>query len=205
MRQAAGMEFQEVVRRRRMVRNYDPDRPVPADVRERLLANALRAPSAGFSQGWAFLVLESAEERSRYWSATVTSDEQDPWLTDMQRAPLLIVALSHRQAYLDRYAAADKGWTDKDEARWPVPYWHIDTGFAALLMMLTAVDEGLVSCFFGIPPERTHAYREAFDVPSVFTPIGALTVGYPAPDRRSPSLKRGRRPVEQVVHRGRWS
>ena len=47
------MEFQEVVRRRRMVRNYDPDRPVPAEVRERLLANALRAPSAGFTQGWA--------------------------------------------------------------------------------------------------------------------------------------------------------
>ena len=25
------MEFAEVVRRRRMVRNYDPDRPVPPD------------------------------------------------------------------------------------------------------------------------------------------------------------------------------
>ena len=48
-----------MVRRRRMVRDYDPDRPVPADVRERLLAHALRAPSAGFSQGWAFLVLET--------------------------------------------------------------------------------------------------------------------------------------------------
>ena len=59
------MEFQEVVRRRRMVRNYDPDRPVPPEVRERILANALRAPSAGFSQGWAFLVLESAADRYR--------------------------------------------------------------------------------------------------------------------------------------------
>ena len=169
------MEFQEVVRRRRMVRNYDPDRPVPAEVRERLLANALRAPSAGFSQGWAFLVLESAEERTRYWSATVTSAEPDPWLADLQRAPLLIVASSHRQAYLDRYAAADKGWTDKDEARWPVPYWLIDTGFAALLMLLTVVDEGLGACFFGVPPER-----------------------------RSPSLRRGHRPIEDVVHRGSW-
>ncbi|MFL6129025.1 MAG: nitroreductase family protein [Mycobacteriales bacterium] len=198
------MEFQEVVRRRRMVRNYDPDRPVPTEVRERILANALRAPSAGFSQGWAFLVLESAAERSGYWSATVASTEPDPWLTDLQRAPLLIVALSHRQAYLDRYAAADKGWTDKDEARWPVPYWHIDTGFAALLMLLTVVDEGLGACFFGVPPERIAPLRAAFGVPEDYTPIGTVSVGYRAPDRRSPSLRRGHRPLEDVVHRGSW-
>ena len=64
------MEFAEVVRRRRMVRDYDPDRPVPPEVRERLLEHAIRAPSAGFSQGWAFLVLESPEERDRFWAAT---------------------------------------------------------------------------------------------------------------------------------------
>jgi nitroreductase len=198
------MEFQDVVRRRRMVRNYDPEIPVPADVRERLLANALRAPSAGFSQGWAFLVLESAEERARYWEATVTSAEPDPWLADLRRAPLLIVALSHRQAYLDRYAEGDKGWTDRDEARWPVPYWHIDTGFAALLMLLTAVDEELGACFFGVPAERTAVFRSAFGVPEAYTPIGTVSVGHPAPDRRSPSLRRGHRPVEEVVHRGSW-
>jgi len=198
------MEFQEVVRRRRMVRNYDPDRPVAAEVRDRILANALRAPSAGFSQGWAFLVLESADERARYWSATADSAEPDPWLADMQRAPLLIVALSHRQAYLDRYAAPDKGWTDKDEARWPVPYWHIDTGFAALLMLLTVVDEGLGACFFGVPPEHIPLLRAAFGVPEEYMPIGTVSIGHRAPDRRSPSLRRGHRPAEDVVHRGHW-
>jgi nitroreductase len=200
------MELGDVVRKRRMVRNYDADRPVPAAAVDRLLDHAVRAPSAGFSQGWGFLVLESAADRDRFWAATTPEDwGQGRWLEGMKRAPLIVVPHANQSAYLDRYAEPDKGWTDRDPARWPVPYWHIDAGFAALLMMLTAVDEGLVSCFFGIPPERTHAYREAFDVPSVFTPIGALTVGYPAPDRRSPSLKRGRRPVDQVVHRGRWS
>lgn len=198
------MEFQEVLRRRRMVRNYDPTRPVPAEIRDRLLVNALRAPSAGFSQGWAFLVLETAEERGGYWAATVTSDEPDAWLRDMQHAPLLIVALSHKQAYLDRYAAADKGWTERDETRWPVPYWHIDTGFAALLMLLTAVDEELGACFFGVPADRTEAFRAAFGVPAEYTPIGCVSVGYPAPDRRSPSLRRGHRPADEVVHRGAW-
>ncbi|RKR89862.1 nitroreductase [Micromonospora pisi] len=199
------MEFAQVVRARRMVRNYDPDRPVPPDLVERLLDHAVRAPSAGFSQGWGFLVLETAADTARFWSAT----SPDPgaggrWLTGMRRAPLIVVPHANRSAYLDRYAEPDKGWTDRDESRWPVPYWHVDAGFAALLILLTAVDEGLGACFFGIPPERVSAYRDEFGVPDEFSPIGALTIGYRAPDHRSASLKRGRRPLDQVVHRGQW-
>jgi len=199
------MEFDAVVRRRRMVRNYDPDRPVPSEIVDRLLEYAIRAPSAGFSQGWAFLVLTTAEDRALFWASTTPPDAPDnPWLAGMSRAPLIVVPHSNREIYLDRYAAPDKGWADRDENRWPVPYWHIDAGFASLLMLLGAVDAGVGACFFGIPPESTATYRGAFGVPAVYTPIGALTVGYPAPDRRSPSLRRGRRTVDQVVHRGRW-
>jgi nitroreductase len=198
------MEFQDVVRRRRMIRNYE-DRPIPAEIRDRLLENALHAPSAGFSQGWAFLVLEDAADRERFWAATTDPDEAtDSWLVGLRRAPLLVVALSHRDAYLDRYAESDKGWTDRDEARWTVPYWHIDTGFASLLMLLTAVDSGLGACFFGIPPEHIDAFRTEFGVPVAYTPIGVTSVGYRAPDRTSPSLRRGRRPVSEVVHHGGW-
>jgi nitroreductase len=199
------MEFREAVRRRRMVRDYDPDRPVPAEVRERLLEHAIRAPSAGFSQGWAFLVLETPLERDRFWAATTDGGAPDGWLTRMRRAPLLIVPLSHKAAYLERYAEPDKGWTDRDEARWPVPYWDVDAGMASLLMLLTAVDEGLGACFFGVPPERIDGFREAFGVPATHTPIGCVSVGYPGDeDKRSPSLKRGRRGLDEVVHRGRW-
>jgi nitroreductase len=199
------MEFADVVRRRRMVRDYDPDRPVPAAVRERLLEHAIRAPSAGFSQGWAFLVLESAEERELFWSATTDDGTPDGWLTRMRRAPLLIVPLSNKAAYLDRYAELDKGWTDRDESRWPVPYWDVDAGMASLLMLLTAVDEGLGACFFGVPGDRVTAFRRAFGVPDEFRAVGCISVGYPgAEDRRSPSLRRGRRAVDEVVHRGRW-
>ncbi|MFB9237115.1 nitroreductase family protein [Plantactinospora siamensis] len=199
------MEFSEVVRRRRMVRNYDPDRPVPAEVVERLLDHAVRAPSAGFAQGWGFLVLDSPADLDRFWSVTTPGGvAENRWLTGMRRAPLIVVPHANKSAYLDRYAEPDKGWADRDERRWPVPYWQIDTGFAALLMLLTAVDEGLGACFFGIPPERLDPFREAFEVPDRYLPIGALTIGYRAPDHRSPSLRRGRRPVAEVVHRGRW-
>ncbi|MGH3679266.1 MAG: nitroreductase family protein [Natronosporangium sp.] len=200
------MEFSEVVRRRRMVRTYQPDRQVPPAVVERLLAHAVRAPSAGFSQGWEFLLLTEPADRERFWAVA----SPDPaaggrWLAGMRAAPLIVVAHSDKDAYLDRYAEPDKGWTDRDESRWPVPYWHVDTGMAALLILLTAVDEGLGACLFGIPPERTAGYRAAFGVPAGLSPVGAITVGYPAPDWRSPSLRRGRREPDRVVHRGRWA
>jgi nitroreductase len=197
------MEFAEVVRRRRMVRNYDPDRPVPAEVVDRLMGYAVRAPSAGFSQGWGFLVLDTRDDLDRFWAATAP-DRSSRWLDGLSRAPLLVVPHSSEAAYLDRYAEPDKGWTDRDPARWPVPYWHVDAGFASLLILLGAVDAGLAACFFGVPADRLDAYRAAFGVPGEFTPIGAMTVGYPAPDRRSPSLARGRRPVAEVTHRGAW-
>jgi nitroreductase len=200
------MEFQDVVNRRRMVRNFEAGRPVPADVLDRILTNALHAPSAGFSQGWAFLVLEGAEETERFWSVTWDDDERRRafrW-QGLFDAPVLIVPLSHKQAYLDRYAEPDKGVTDKRESFWPAPYWDIDTGMASLLMLLTAVDAGLGALFFGIFPEHLDAFRRAFDVPPAYSPIGAIALGYRAPDEPSPSLKRGRRPLDDVVHRGRF-
>lgn len=198
------MEFQDVVRRRRMVRNY-ADEPLPDGAVDRMLANAVRAPSAGFSQGWAFLVLEDAEDRARFWAAVFPADERGGFAyPGLFRAPAIIVPLSHKAAYLDRYAEADKGWTDRSEAHWPVPYWHIDTGMAALLVLQTAVDLGLGALFFGIFPSRLARFRAAFGVPDPYTPVGAITVGHPAPDTPSPSLRRGRRPASDVIHRGSW-
>jgi nitroreductase len=115
------------------------------------------------------------------------------------------VPLSSKQAYLERYAEADKGWTDRDEDRWPVPYWHLDTAMASLLLLLTAVDEGLGACFFGVEPDRVGALRKAFGVPAEFTPVGAVTVGHRTDDPGvTGSARRGRKPLEEVVHRGRW-
>lgn len=203
MRFNIGMEFVDVVRKRRMVRAYDPTRPVSRAMVDELLQMALHAPSAGFSQGWHFLVLDTPVARDRYWTATTEpAPVADTWLTGLRTAPVLIVAFSDKQAYLDRYAESDKGWTDRDEARWPVPYWHIDTGMASLLVLLGAVDRGLAGCFFGVPPERWTSLRAAFAVPDQLAPIGTLSIGYRAADRRSPSLRRGRRPLADVVSYG---
>jgi nitroreductase len=203
------MEFREVVRRRRMVRRY-AEAPVDPVVVDRMLEQATHAPSAGFSQGWAFLRLDQPDDLARFWAST-TPDEagegSNEWLDGMRTAPVVIVPLSNRDAYLDRYAQQDKGWTDRDEARWPVPYWHIDTGMAALLILQTAVDEGLGACFFGIPPGQFDTFRAEFGVPTAYTPIGAISVGHRVADlgaKGSPT-RRPRRPLAEVVHRGHWT
>ena len=197
-----------MVRRRRMVRRYD-DRPVDPAVVSRMLEHAVHAPSAGFSQGWAFLLLDDPDDLDRFWRVTTPEEyveSMSDWLAGMRRAPVVIVPLSSKDAYLDRYAQPDKGWTDRDETRWPVPYWHIDTGMASLLILQTAVDEGLGACFFGIPPECIDTFREEFGVPPDHTPIGAISVGHRVPDSGVPgsAARRPRRTPDEVVHHGRW-
>ena len=186
-----------------MVRRFDP-RPLPAEVLDRILHSATRAPSAGFSQGLDLLVLEGPEAVRGFWRATADPRFSTPYST--AEPPVIVLVLSDKQAYLDRYSAPDKAGLGMDtEEGWPVPYWDMDAAMAVMLMLLTAVDEGLGACFFGVPAERVYALRTAFGVPDTHRPVGVVSVGYPgAEDRRSPALRRGRRGVEEVVHRGRW-
>jgi nitroreductase len=202
------MEFQEVVRRRRMIRDY-ADEPVDPAVVRRALDNAVRAPNAGFSQGWGFLVLDTAEDVRRYWTASTDAEElttPDEWLTGMMRAPVIVVPCSSKAAYLGRYAEVDKGWTDEDEARWPVPFWHMDAAMASLLILQTVVDEGLGACFFGIPPERVPPVRSEFGIPETFDPVGAITIGHRTNSEGAAGSpkRRPRKPMDDVVHHGGW-
>jgi nitroreductase len=193
------VELTEAIRRRRMIRTYDPDRPVPREIIDELLGLAVCAPSAGYSQGWHFLVLDDSNSCAAFWAVSTADEHDDNWMTRMRTAQALVICFSDKQAYLDRYAEPDKGLTDRDEAHWPVPYWDVDTGMAALLILLAAHERGLGACLFGIQAEHWDAVRRAFDVPARLRPVGVVSLGYPAPDRRSPSLARGRRPHPEVV------
>jgi nitroreductase len=206
------VEFSEVIKKRRMVRAFTAE-PLPAGTADRLLRAANRAPSAGFSQGYSFLVLTS-EEATPIWemfyagagSGGATAADEVAEIDALTTAQLVIVPLACKNIYLDRYAQPDKGRTDRDEARWPVPYWYIDTGFAALLMLLAAVDEGLGATFFGINREDMDGFRAAYGVPAEWTPIGAVAVGYPnaAGETIPPARASKRKPLAELVHQGRW-
>jgi len=176
-----------------MVRAYQADRAVDRKSIEHFIDLAIHAPSAGFSQGWHFLVLDLPEAVQAFWRTAASEEAGNSWLDGMRSAPALILALSDKEAYLDRYAEPDKGWADKSEARWPVPYWDLDTAMASMLILLAVVDHGLAGCFFGLPAEQWSAVREEFGIPDRLRPIGVISIGYPAADRPSPSLRRGRR------------
>ena len=186
-----------------MVRTFH-DVPVDPTVLDRILTHGHRAPSAGYTQGYAFLVLDGREETKRFWD--VVSDGDREWPHEgLRKASVIIIVFGSKKAYLDRYAEPDKGWIDRDEARWGAPFWHIDAAFAAMLMLLSAVEEGLGALFFGLYPPTTPAFKQRFGVPDEWEPIGAIALGHAAPDGiRSSADTRPRKPLDTIVHRGRW-
>jgi nitroreductase len=198
------MEFARVVRRRRMIRSYDEARQVPPEALDTVLAAALRAPSAGFTQGISFLVLSSVTEREAFWRVAGEA-KGGAWLRGMRTAPILILVWTSEEVYLDRYAEPDKGWTDRDPARWSAPYWFVDAGMASMAALLAAVDAELGACFFGIQANRIGAVREAFRVPASQQSVGVISLGYEmaAPATGSPT-RRSRKAASALVHRGRW-
>ncbi len=198
------MELADAVRRRRMIRSYDPSRPVPAELVELLLAAAVRAPSAGFTQGTSFLVLSTDDQRATFWS--ITAPTESSWSRGMQTAPVLVLVWADQRAYLDRYAEPDKGWTDRDLGHWSAPYWWVDAGMAAMAALLTAVDHQLGACFFGVPAARIDPVRAAFGVPDGQASVGVISLGYAASNEQSSGspTRRPRRPRGELVHHGRW-
>jgi nitroreductase len=184
-----------------MVRNYTTE-PVGEDVLERLVLAARKAPSAGFTQGTAFLIVTDPTLRTAI--ADLCDEPEyvaagfDPWIS---RAPAHIIVCISEDAYHQRYREPDKIDDAGNEIEWPVPFWWIDAGAALMLVLLTAVDEGLAAGFLGTDAADL---QRLLGIPSAMVPIGIVTVGYPAPDRRSNSLKRGWRPDGQVVHWQTW-
>jgi FMN reductase [NAD(P)H] len=196
------MDFRDVVRKRRMVRNYRSDPVDPAAV-ARIIAAGRRAPSAGFSQGHYFIVM--TEEKTRRALADLAHEEEyvaqgmHPWISS---APVHIAVCIREADYHERYREFDKLTGAGEEIQWPVPYWWVDAGGALILVLLAAVNEGLAAGFFGT--HRLEGFAELLGLPPDVTPIGVVTVGHPAADKRSSSLERGWKPASSVVHHEKW-
>ena len=165
---SGGMEFNDVVRRRRMVHVFE-DRPVDGGLIDRLLDIARRGPSAGFSQGTDFLVVDDPESVARFWE--LTEDPRFPREPDELEAapPMLVVALADSGRYLERYSRPDKIAFGLDRAdAWPVPFWDTDTAMACMLLLLAAVDAGLGGWYFGIPYGEAEV-RRGSEFPAIAT------------------------------------
>ena len=196
------MEFHEALRRRRMVRNYRA-RPVDPEAVQRIVSAGLSAPSAGYSQGQSLVVV--TERLTREKIARLAEEPRyiargfDPWLSS---APVHLVVCVCADAYHRRYREEDKSGGSGSSQTWPVPYWWVDAGATLMAILLATVDEGLEAGFLG--SHSLPGLSELLAIPDGISPIGLVTVGYAAPDRRSGSLDRGKRPLREVAHSQRW-
>ncbi|MEP7361073.1 MAG: nitroreductase family protein [Chloroflexota bacterium] len=197
------MEFSEVVRKRRMVRNYDSSKAVSRESLERIAAAAQRAPSAGFSQGQRLVIVTDPDVRRRIAEIAQEPDYVtagfDPWVS---RAPALIVPCVSEAIYHARYQEPDKLNDDGTEIDWPIPYWYMDIGATALLVHQAAINEGLAAGFLGLA-DYTKLKKE-LGIPTDQQPVGIITIGHPLPDRRSGSLKRGWVKSDDFAHWEKW-
>ena len=197
--------LEDAVTSRRMTRNFTAE-PVPPDVVDELLALAERSPAAGNTIGRSYLVLEGPSV-THYWDVALPMDRRKgfPW-PGLLAAPVLVLPLPDPDAYVKRYGEADKARTGLGGGieRWSVPYWDVDTAFAAMVILLGAEARGLGALFFGLFDQQS-VVCETFGIPERRRPIGVIALGHPAPDQRSSrSAQRGRHPIGDVVHRGRF-
>jgi nitroreductase len=171
---------------------------------ERIVRAAKRAPSAGYTQGQYLVVV--TEPATRRAIAELSNEAEyvaegfDPWISS---APAHIVVCINEHDYHRRYQEPDKLDEAGNEIEWPVPYWWIDGGAALMLVLLAAVDEGLAAGFFGF--HRMSGLNGLLGIPPEVAPLGVVTIGHPAPDRRSSSLNNRRKPLSRIAHWERWN
>lgn len=195
------MDFEKTVLKRRMVRHFSEE-PVPAETVERILSLAQHAPSAGFSQGYAFVVVTRKEVGQRIadlqGEAGYSAAGFHKWISE---APVNLVACVSEKLYHDRYNEPDK-LEDGKEIEWPTPYWFFDIGASCMIVLLAAVDAGLAAAFTGVVD--LEGMRQLLSIPAHFHPVGVISIGHPMKDVRSPSLKRGRRAFGEFARYEHW-
>lgn len=188
-----------------MVRAFT-DEPVAPQVVDALVDLARRAPSAGNSQGMAYVVLSGPAETARYWDVTLPTERRGEFRwPGLVTAPVLVVVLARPDAWVARYAEPDKATTGLGEGTdvWPVPYWWVDAGMAVEHLLLGAVDAGLGACFFGLFDHEGDVLA-ALGVPTGWRAVGTVALGHSAPDSPGRSSARPRPALQEVIHRGFW-
>ncbi len=200
----------QTIRRRRMIRAFDPT-PLANGEIERLLDLARRAPSAGNTQAVEFLVLDTPGAVASYWDLTLPPERRGTFRwQSLLDAPAIVVVVTRPDAYVERYAEADKarpglGDTTDD---WAVPFWWVDAGAVIQNLLLLVTDAGLGACLFGLF-DHEPAVLERFGVPKDVRGVATIAIGHPAEqatltEHDGRSARRRRPPIDEIMHRGRW-
>ena len=173
------MEFDEILRKRSMIRSYKQI-PVEEEKIRKILRNAIRAPSAGHLQPWEFIVVKDEEVKRQLGDAASGQD----WIST---APVIIITCANIERASSKYGGRGEQF-----------YSIIDASFACLLILLTVVEEGLGACF--VASFNDNDVSKILKLPKHVRPIAIIPVGYPATGPR----KLQHMPLEALVHEESW-
>lgn len=170
---AAGFDaltaLEEVARRRRSSLRVDVDRPVPAELVERLISLAVTAPNHHRTTPWRFRVLTGAG-RDRLGHALAEelarSDDSDSRIekarSKYRRTPVIVVVAS--RAGVDGIETAE----NRDA---------VSAAIQTLLLGATAA--GLVTLWSTGMAARSDLVRDAMELDPTDTVVGVLYLGWP--------------------------
>jgi nitroreductase len=153
------MDFEDVVRRRKMVRTYKQNKSISDNIITKLIRNAHRAPSAGHTQVQEFIIVKDPLIKKKLRIAAVDQEY-------VEDAPVLIIVCSNTSRSVGRYGIRGRDF-----------YSIIDGAFASMLILLTAVNEGIGACFVGAFEDAK--VSKILEIPKQVRPIGIICLGYP--------------------------
>ena len=154
------MDFNEVVRKRKMIREYQQDSQIPTEIINKLLKNAHSSPSAGHTQVQEYIVvIDPITKRKLYQASLGQSQVED--------APVLIGVCSNTSRSVNRY-----------KKRGTEFYSIIDGAFASMIMQSSAVNEDIGASFVGAFEDDK--VTKILGLPVHVRPIGIIALRYPA-------------------------
>jgi nitroreductase len=169
------MEYNELIRNRESIRNYDPNRTVPNEILEKILEAGRLAPSAKNFQPWKFLLISSQVLLEK-----VQASYKRDWIKD---APHILVLMGLKdQAWIRGYDGYNSIETDVT-----IAMTHI---------ILAAENEGVGACW--IAAYNPELLNQAIN-PGQNRQIFAMTpLGYPKPGFKKTLIK-NRKPLDEIV------
>jgi nitroreductase len=153
------MDFDEVIKKRKMIREYQQDRQISTDNINKLLRNAHRSPSAGHTQVQEFIVVIDPITKRKLCQASLGQSQ-------VEDASVLIIVCSNTSRSVDRYRKRGTEF-----------YSIIDGAFASMIILLSAVNEGIGASFVGAFEDNE--VRKILRLPVQVKPIGIIALGYP--------------------------
>jgi nitroreductase len=193
------MDFETLFTGRRSVRAWE-ERPVQAELKERLLKAALRAPTAGNLMLYSILEIDDPKLKGRL---AETCDHQ-PFIA---KAPLVFVFLADYARMMAYYEAWEvPGLLEKRGEAMLKPREAdlllscCDALISAQSLAVAAESQGLGSCYIGDVMENWEIHRDLLGLPRYTFPIAMLCLGWPTA-RQKARAQPSRLDVSLVVRR----